>query len=90
MKVHGITASVRNRISFFALVVLLVAAGNARTLCAASTLWPSQYLNGVAPDIRNAKLALKTRELGFDNYAVMHSGVTLFPEQIMTMISLYS
>ena len=79
MKVLRISTSVRNRISFFALVLLLVAAGNAKTLCAAITQWPSQYLNGVAPDIRNAKLALKTRELGFDNYAVMHSGVTMSP-----------
>ena len=79
MKVLRITTSLRSRITFFALVVLLVAAGNAKTLCAAITEWPSQYLSGVAPDIRNLKLALKTRELGFDNYAVMHSGVTMSP-----------
>ncbi len=79
MKVLGITPSLRGRITFFALFVLLVAAGNARTLCAAITEWPSQYLSGVAPDIRNLKLAVKTRELGFDNYVVMHSGVTKSP-----------
>ncbi len=79
MMVLGISTSIRYRISFFVLVVLLFAAGNARTLCAASTLWPSEYLNGVAPDIRNTKLSIKTRELGFDNYAVMHSGVTMSP-----------
>jgi endonuclease G len=57
--------------------ILFSAACNPVTLCAAFTQWPSQYLDGVAPDIQNAKLALKTRELGYDNYALMHSGVTL-------------
>lgn len=71
--------SFRNRISFFALFLLFFAAGNASTLCAAVTKWPSQYLNGVAPDIKNTKLAIKSRELGFDNYAIMHSGVTMSP-----------
>ncbi len=79
MKVHGMTTYARNRIFLFAFVLLLAAVGNAETLCAAITQWPSQYLSGVAPDIRNLKLAAKTRELGFDNYALMHSGVTKSP-----------
>jgi endonuclease G len=61
------------------LILLFFAAGSERMLCAAVTPWPSQYLGGVAPDIHNTKLAAKTRELGFDNYAVMHSGVTMSP-----------
>jgi endonuclease G len=66
------------RMSFY-MVILFFAAGNAGVVYAAATQWPSQYLNGVAPDIRNAKLAEKTRELGYDNFVVMHSGVTLSP-----------
>lgn len=79
MKVLRITTSLRYRISFLALILLVVTAGNASLSYAAITKWPSQYLNGVAPDIQNAKLAAKTRELGFDDYALMHSGVTMSP-----------
>lgn len=79
MMVLRLAISFRNRISFFVLFLLFVAAGNASTLYASSTPWPLQYLSGVAPDIKNAKLAPKTRELGFDNYVVMHSGVTMSP-----------
>lgn len=79
MTLLRMTTSLRNRISFFLLLVLFVATGNASALSAAVTPWPSQYLSGVAPDIQNRKLAAKTRELGFDNYAIMHSGVTMSP-----------
>ncbi|SFD26520.1 DNA/RNA non-specific endonuclease [Massilia yuzhufengensis] len=37
---------------------------------------PSHYLDGRAPEIRNPKLAAATRELCFDEFGVMHSGVT--------------
>ncbi len=79
MAVLRMTSSLRNRISFFALIVLFFAAGEAKTLCAAITRWPSQYLHGVAPDIQNTRTAAKTRELGFDDFVVMHSGVTMSP-----------
>lgn len=69
----------RYRISLLTIILLFVAIGSVNSLCAAVTQWPLQYLGGVAPDIQNTKLAVKTRELGFDNYAVMHSGVTMSP-----------
>ena len=37
---------------------------------------PSHYLDGRAPEIRNPKLAVATRELCYDVFGVMHSGVT--------------
>jgi endonuclease G len=79
VKIFRRTIFLRCRISCISIFLLFVAAGCSKTLCAAVTQWPSQYLNGVAPDIQNTKLAAKTRELGFDNYAVMHSGMTMSP-----------
>lgn len=40
---------------------------------------PSHYLDGRAPEIRNQKLAVATRELCYDVFGVMHSGVTRTP-----------
>ncbi|UVW27145.1 DNA/RNA non-specific endonuclease [Massilia sp. H6] len=37
---------------------------------------PVHYLDGRAPEIRHAKLAEATRELCYDEFGVMHSGVT--------------
>ena len=37
---------------------------------------PSHYLDGRPPEIRNPKLAVDTRELCYDVFGVMHSGVT--------------
>lgn len=37
---------------------------------------PAHYLDGRAPEIRNPKLAEATRELCYDVFGVMHSGVT--------------
>ncbi len=37
---------------------------------------PSHYLDGRAPEIRNQKLAVATRELCYGVFGVMHSGVT--------------
>ncbi|HWR01699.1 MAG TPA: DNA/RNA non-specific endonuclease, partial [Chlorobaculum sp.] len=39
----------------------------------------SQYLNGVEPVILNANLSAKTRVLCYDNFAVMHSGISRTP-----------
>ena len=50
-------------------------------------------MSGIAPDIVNAKLAAKTRELGFDDFVVMHSGVTMSPlwsAEHLTRINLMS
>jgi endonuclease G, mitochondrial len=78
VKVYRFKTSLRHQISILALIPFFVA-GSAGSSSAAITQWPSQYLNGVAPDIKNSKLAVKTRELGYDNFAVMHSGVTMSP-----------
>lgn len=40
---------------------------------------PDQYADGRAPEIRNPKLAVGTRELCYGVFAVMHSGVTRTP-----------
>ena len=60
-----------------ALILLLLGTSNALT--ASSTSYQSQYLNGVAPVILNAKLTARTRELCFDNFTVMHSGISKTP-----------
>jgi endonuclease G len=69
---------IRNRVSISTLLVLLLL-GISRIGAAATTQYPSQYLNGVAPDIVNQKLAVKACELCYDNFAVMHSGVSRTP-----------
>jgi len=68
----------RNRAALSTLLLLLLL-GFSSIGAAATTQCPSQYLNGVAPDIVNQKLAVKTRELCYDNFAVMHSGVSRTP-----------
>ena len=65
------------RFTLFAL--LLLAACNAGLADAAVTRWPANYLGGIAPDILNTKLAAKARELGYDSFALMHSGITRTP-----------
>ncbi|MGH8853990.1 MAG: DNA/RNA non-specific endonuclease [Telluria sp.] len=40
---------------------------------------PAHYLDGRAPEIRNAKLAAATRELCYGEFGVMHSGITRTP-----------
>ena len=46
---------------------------------AASTNCPQFYLEGDAPSIENQKLAPKTKELCFEAYGVMHSGLSKTP-----------
>ncbi|WP_448205370.1 DNA/RNA non-specific endonuclease [Azospirillum sp. sgz302134] len=52
---------------------LLFATGGAD---AASTACPAHFLGGQAPDLVNPKLAAKTRDLCFSEFAVLHSGLT--------------
>ena len=66
-------------LSDFQVIIILLAASNATLSNAAVTRWPKHYLGGVAPDILNPKLAIKTRELGFESFALMHSGITRTP-----------
>lgn len=50
----------------------------AANLAAASSC-PAFYVDGRAPEIRNPKLAAETRELCFEVFGVMHSGITRTP-----------
>jgi len=67
------------RTSWVLSIFLLFIAFTTQTVYAATTASPEQYLNGVAPDILKSSLAEKTRELGYDNFAVMHSGISRTP-----------
>lgn len=49
------------------------------TLFGSSTTCPNIYYGNTAPDIINTKLAVKTQELCYKEFAVMHSGVSRTP-----------
>ena len=62
------------------LVAALLAPGLAPAAAAAlSSGCPDHYVGGRAPEIRNPKLAIATRELCYGVFGVMHSGVTRTP-----------
>ena len=46
---------------------------------AAETACPQHFVRGTAPDLANPKLAARTRELCYSEFAVLHSGVTRTP-----------
>jgi len=58
---------------------LLLSTLAAISLMAAQTSCPSHFLEGQAPDFVNQKLTSKTKELCFEGFAVLHSGVTKTP-----------
>lgn len=58
---------------------LILSTLTAISLLAGSTSCPSHYLEGNAPDITNQKITPKSRELCFEGFAVMHSGITKTP-----------
>ncbi len=66
------------RIAFSGVVLLLLACF-AAPLLAATTECTSQYRDGIAPDITNEKIAVKSRELCYQSFAVMNSGITRSP-----------
>lgn len=49
------------------------------SLLAGPTSCPSHYYVGEAPDITNQKLTPKSKELCYEGFAVMHSGITKTP-----------
>ena len=64
------------------LAAALLAPGLAPAPAAAAALssgCPDHYAEGRAPEIRNPKLAIATRELCYGVFGVMHSGVTRTP-----------
>ena len=78
MKMLRIKSSIKYRVSLLVFILFFVAYITT-PLCAATTECPSQYLNGLAPDILSAQRAAKTHELCFENFAIMHSGITRTP-----------
>jgi len=48
-------------------------------LYASPTACPQFYLDGEAPTITNEKLSAKTKELCFEAFGVMHSGISKTP-----------
>ncbi|SOC21647.1 endonuclease G [Thalassospira xiamenensis] len=46
---------------------------------AAPTACPNHYVDGEAPDIVNQKLAPKSREVCFEAFGILHSGITRTP-----------
>ena len=55
---------------------LIISSLFALSLLAAQTACPPNYYEGIAPDIVNPKLTPKSKELCFDGFGVMHSGIT--------------
>lgn len=61
------------------LQILLVLLFHAFIAWAAETACPEQFAGGIAPDLINPELSLKTREICCSGYAVRYSGVTRTP-----------
>lgn len=57
----------------------LLACGLLLANLAAASSCPAFYVDGRAPEIKNPKLAKETRELCFEVFGVMHSGITRTP-----------
>ena len=70
---------IHKRSPWIVTLLMLLMASTAQNVSAATTACPSQYLNGVAPDIQKASLAKSARELCYDNFAVMYSGISRTP-----------
>lgn len=60
-------------------VTILLVAVLAVPALAAQTQCPQHYYAGVAPDISNAQLTEKTKELCYSAFAVVHSGISRTP-----------
>lgn len=68
-----------NKPRFASVFILLFLLCVTTLLYAASTECPSHYLSGIAPDIVSAKKTVKARELCFESFGIMHSGITKTP-----------
>lgn len=78
MKFFSNSGFMRYQLSILVLILFFVVYITT-PLCAAPTECPTHYMNGIAPDILSAQKAAKTRELCFDNFVVMHSGISRTP-----------
>ncbi len=76
--ISKVTSFVPHQVSML-VVIPFLAACIVTPLFAATTECQSEYLNGIAPDIISTQKAAKTHELCFDNFAVMHSGISRTP-----------
>ena len=63
----------------FIFALLLLWPESPQNADAAQSRRPTHYLNGVAPHIVNRNLAVKSHELIYDNFTVMHSGISRTP-----------
>ena len=63
----------------YLLLLLLLWPGSPENAAAVKTHCPAHYLNGIAPAIVNRNLATKTQELCYENFSIMHSGISRTP-----------
>jgi endonuclease G len=69
------------------LKLIILSTLTAISLLAGSTQCPSHFLEGVAPDITNQKLTPKTKEVCYEGFGILHSGITksaLYSAQYLT------
>lgn len=64
---------------FKTLSTIIISSLLASSAWAAPTSCPNHYAGGNAPDLVNAKLSAKTREVCYTGYGLLHSGVTRTP-----------
>lgn len=64
---------------FKTLSTIIISSFLASSVWAAPTSCPNHYAGGNAPDLVNAKLSAKTREVCYTGYGLLHSGVTRTP-----------
>jgi endonuclease G len=74
----GRGGALRRRLLPVAALLLALLAG-AFPAAAGRTACPSNYFQGIAPDIVNPKMQAEARELCFSGFGVMHSGITRTP-----------
>jgi endonuclease G len=66
---------------------LILSTLTAISLLARSTQCPSHYFEGISPDIVNQKLSTKTKEVCYEGFGILHSGITksaLYSAQYLT------
>lgn len=61
------------------IAAILLACGLLAANLAAASSCPAFYMGGKLPEIRNAKMNASTRELCYEVFGIMHSGVTRTP-----------
>ena len=65
--------------SYTIVLILAISLALSSIAFAGQTTCPEHFANGSSPDFVNRKLAAKTREICYEGYGVMHSGVSRTP-----------